>query len=87
MKEAIRDRLTDGDAKDGVRAGRGLVRGGCARGPNAPCLVNELEQTRRIVHAHLPKCHQWHSIAIKGTQARSHLPKCHQGHSSEIAPP
>jgi hypothetical protein len=87
MKEAIRDWLTDGDAKDGVRAGRGLVRGGCARGTNAPCLVNELEQTRRIVHAHLPKCHQGHSIAIKGTQARSHLPKCHQGHSSETAPP
>ena len=82
MKEAIRDRLTDGDAKDGVRAGRGFVRGGCARGTNAPCLVNELEQTRRIVHAHLPKCNQGHSseiapaeVSSRALKRRSHLPE------------
>jgi hypothetical protein len=71
MRRAIRDWLTDGDAKDGVRAGRGLVRGGCARGPNAPCLVNELEQTRRIVHAHLPKCHQGQSSEIAPAEVQS----------------
>jgi ribosome modulation factor len=93
MKEAIRDRLTDGDAKDGVRAGRGLVRGGCARGTNAPCLVNELEQTRRIVHAHLPKCHQGHSSEIAPAEVSSRALKrdrtCRsviKGTQAEIAP-
>ena len=75
MKEAIRDRLTDGDAKDGMRAGRGFVRGGCARCPNATCLVNELEQPRRIVHAHLMReaisGHQWSSMAIRARAAQT----------------
>ena len=83
-----------------MRSGRGFVSRGGARCTDATSLVNELEQPRRVVHAHLMReaimghpwssvaimghlpnkvdtypCHQGHSHAIKGTQARSHLPE------------
>ena len=83
-----------------MRSGGRFVCGGGARCTDATSLVDELEQPRRVVHAHLMReaimghpwssvaimghlpnkvdtypCHQGHSHAIKGTQARSHLPE------------